>query len=62
MSERLLTTRDVADILEVTDETIRRWAAEGRIRHVRLPSGQIRFEPDDIADIRRPVEPTNRAS
>jgi excisionase family DNA binding protein len=62
MSEKLLTTRDVADILEVTDETIRRWVAEGRIRHVRLPSGQIRFEPDDIADIRRPVEPTNRAS
>ena len=43
-------------MLEVTDETIRRWAEKGRIRHIRLPSGQLRFERQDIEAIRQPTE------
>jgi excisionase family DNA binding protein len=56
MSGYLLSTREAAAILEVTDETVRRWAADGLIRHVRMPSGVIRFELADIEAIRRPIE------
>ena len=58
MPQDLLGSREVARMLDVTDETIRRWAADGRIRHIRLPSGQLRFELADIEAIRTPVEPT----
>jgi excisionase family DNA binding protein len=57
MSDKLLSTREVAAILQVTDETVRRWATSGRIRHIRYPSGQIKFEAADIEAIRQPVEP-----
>lgn len=53
----LLSTAAAAEILEVSDETVRRWAAVGIIRHVRLPSGQLRFEAGDVYAIRKPIEP-----
>jgi excisionase family DNA binding protein len=56
--QKLLTSRGAARILGVTDQTIRRWAEMGTIRHICLPSGQLRFEPADIEAIRRPVEAT----
>ena len=55
--ERLLTTSQAALILHVSDETVRRWAEEKRIRHLRLPSGQLRFRPSDLAEVLTPVEP-----
>jgi excisionase family DNA binding protein len=55
--ERLLTTSQAALILHVSDETVRRWAEEKRIRHLRLPSGQLRFRPADLAEVLTPVEP-----
>jgi excisionase family DNA binding protein len=57
-SNDLLTSREAALILQVTDQTIRRWVESGKLRHVKLPSGQVRFEPADIEAIRRPVEAT----
>jgi len=54
----LLTTTEAGAILGVTGDTMRRWAAEGRVRSVRLPSGQLRFERSDIDAIRVPAEPT----
>lgn len=55
--ERLLTTSQAALILHVSDETVRRWAEEKRIRHLRLPSGQLRFRSSDLAEVLTPVEP-----
>ena len=55
--ERLLTTSQAAIILHVSDETVRRWAEMKRIRHVRLPSGQLRFRRDDLVEVLAPVEP-----
>ena len=57
MPQDLLGSREAARILDVTDETIRRWAEAGIIRHIRLPSGQLRFERADIEAIRQPIEP-----
>lgn len=44
----LLTPAKAGALLGVSDETMRRWAAAGKIRHVRLPSGKIRFHRDDV--------------
>jgi len=39
----LLTVMEVAKFMSVSDSTIRKWCAEGRIPHGRL-AGTIRFE------------------
>ena len=49
MSERLLTTREVADYLGVSSETVlRRWRA-GEIPGFRLSSNVLRFDQGDVA-------------
>ncbi len=56
-SDPLLSTTEAAALFDVTDETIRRWAAARKIRHVRLPSGQVRFRRSDLDALLEPVEP-----
>jgi excisionase family DNA binding protein len=57
MPDDLLTSTEVAARLGVSDETVRRWADTRRITHIRFPSGQLRFRPEDVDAILRPVEP-----
>ena len=56
-ADPLLTASDVAEALGVTDETVRQWAKSGKLRYVRLPSGQRRFQRSDVEAILVPVEP-----
>jgi excisionase family DNA binding protein len=63
----LLTTTEAAAYLtergvRVSDETLRRWAKDEKVRHIRLPSGQVRFRPDDLEELASPIEPTEAAS
>ena len=58
----LLSTSAAAAVLGVSDETVRRWADERKIRHVRLPSGHLRFRRSDLDAVLSPVEPTEAAS
>lgn len=44
----LFTAREVAEMLGVSTETVLRWVRAGKLPAVRLPSGQIRFEPDAL--------------
>lgn len=44
----LLTPREAAARLAIHPETLRRWTREGRVPVVRLPTGQLRFRPEDI--------------
>lgn len=44
----ILTAPQVAELLGVSDETVRRWVAQGRIAHFLLPSGKPRFRRADI--------------
>ena len=62
MSDDLLTTTDAAALLKVSGETVRRWVEAGRIRHVRLPSGQLRFHRADIEDILEPIDRSDQAA
>lgn len=45
---RLLTAREVAEILGVSTETTLRWVRSGKLPGFRLPSGQLRFRPDEL--------------
>ena len=56
-STELLTTGAAAKVLGVSDETLRRWVDAEKIRHVKLPSGQLRFRRSDLLAVLEPVEP-----
>lgn len=53
----LLSTREAALLLGVTSETVRRWGAANRIKHVRMPSGKRMYRREDIEAILTPIEP-----
>jgi excisionase family DNA binding protein len=57
-----LSTAQAARLLGVSDETLRRWAEERKIRHTRLPSGRLRFTLEDINASLEVVEPEVQAS
>lgn len=51
MNGRLLTAREVADLLGVTAETVLRWTRAGELPAIRLPGtarGRIRYRPADV--------------
>jgi excisionase family DNA binding protein len=43
-----LTVSDVADLLQVHPDTVRRWAAAGALASWRTPGGQRRFRRADV--------------
>ena len=45
---------EVADLLGVHHNTIRGWITEGKLEHVRLPSGTIRVPRDAIIKVLSP--------
>lgn len=52
----LLTASEVARRSGVSSETVRRWAREGKVEYLRLPSGGIRFPADQEILQRIPVQ------
>jgi excisionase family DNA binding protein len=48
VSERLLTAREVAERLSVSTGALLRWTRAGRVPAVKLPSGAIRYLPDEV--------------
>lgn len=57
MPPDLLTPADAAELLGISGETLRRWAKEGTVRHVKLPSGRRLFYKADIEALLTPLEP-----
>lgn len=51
-SEVLLRTSEVAALLGVSRETVRRWCASNKIPHGRFPGGQIRVPESVVQAIR----------
>lgn len=62
MPPDLLTPADAAALLGCSGETLRRWAKDGVVRHVKLPSGRRLFYRADIEALLTPVEPDKAAS
>lgn len=48
MSGALMTARDVADVLAVSTETVLRWTRRGELPGIRLPSGALRYRPEEV--------------
>ena len=49
---RLLTSEDLAKVLGVHQQTVRRWIWAGRIKpYLILPNGAARFRVDDLAHL-----------
>ena len=51
MATDLLTPTDAAGRIGVHPRTLKRWALEGKVRHIRLPSGRFLFPEDVIAEV-----------
>lgn len=47
---RFLTASELADVLGVTDQTVRVWARTGQVPCRRLPSGTVRFDLDEVTE------------
>lgn len=54
MSNELLTPTEFAAIAKVHPRTVRRWAAEGKIRSVTLPSGRVRIPAAALEELAEP--------
>ncbi len=48
MTDRLLTAREVAELLGVCAETVLRWVRRSELPVIRLPGGAIRFRWSEI--------------
>ena len=46
---QLITARSVAEQLDVSSEAVLRWTRKGELPAVKLPSGQIRYDEDELA-------------
>jgi excisionase family DNA binding protein len=46
--EALLTARQVAELLGVSVGSLLRWARAGQVPATKLPSGAVRFRPEEI--------------
>jgi excisionase family DNA binding protein len=48
VSERLLTARELAGRLAVSSGALLRWTRDGKVPAVKLPSGAIRYLPEEV--------------
>lgn len=49
----LLTAHEVAELLAVHVESVRRWTRQGDLSAVRLPSGRYRYRAEDVDALMR---------
>lgn len=54
--KRLVGITEAARMLSVHPNTLRRWADEGVVPHIRLPSGYRRFDPAELKRFRDSLE------
>lgn len=50
---RLVTAKELAEELRVSEKALYRWVAQDKIARFRLPSGQVRFPIDEILETLR---------
>jgi len=50
MTRPLVTARVVAELLDVSTETVLRWTRRGELPALRLPGGAIRYRPDELEE------------
>lgn len=62
MTERPLTSGQVADIFGVTAVTVAEWADTGKLRSFKTPGGHRRFRQADVDAFLATFEPDRAAS
>jgi excisionase family DNA binding protein len=50
VSDRLLTARELGELLGVSPETILRWTRRGELEAIRLPGGRLRFRSEALEE------------
>ncbi len=50
-----LTLRDTAERLQISEKSVRRWIAEGRLKAVRIGPRMIRVDAASVAALGRPL-------
>ena len=58
----LLKAQDVAERLNTSAETVRRWVREKRLTAITLPGGGLRFRTEDVEALLAGSTPAERAS
>lgn len=51
--EPLMTTADVAELLNCSERTVNRWRSEGLIPYRPMPGGMIRFDREEVLRVYR---------
>ena len=49
--DKMYNTQKVAEILDVTPQTVRAWCRNGKIKHIVLPGKQIRIHESTVREI-----------
>lgn len=57
-----LKPKEVAEILDVSHDTVRRWALRGWLRPHVLPSGFRRYDREDVERLRRQIQKGGRTT
>lgn len=57
-----LSPQEAAAIIGCHEDSLKRWAADGKVASFRTPGGHWRFRRSDIAAFLAPAEPTEAAS
>ena len=50
LTRRLMTDIDLGSMLGMAANRVRRMVRQGQVPFVRLPTGDIRFDPDDVQE------------
>ena len=50
VSKEILRSSEVARLLGVTRKTVWKWTVEGKIKAIRLPSGEFRYRREDVEE------------
>lgn len=61
MAPVLLTPAQAAERIGVHARTLKRWAADGKVRHVRLPSGRFMFPASVVDEVLAEHDPEEAA-
>lgn len=59
--DRLLRRQQVADVLNISTRTVRRWEAQGKIPVIKLTRSCIRYRVKDIMDLLEKLRYSKRA-
>jgi excisionase family DNA binding protein len=62
LEQQLLTTKQVAELLQVATDTVRRWRYAGKIPFVRLGHRTVRYRREDVQKLSKGSKSDGRSN